>query len=64
MGFKFQVVLSPWAQEVLYAHMLAQEHTSFKKFLVDTIVEAAESDRIVERAVEIAREMVGERAGK
>lgn len=64
MGFKFQVILSPWAQEVLYAHMLTQEQTSFKRFLVNTIVEAAEDDGIVERAIEIAREMVGERIGR
>lgn len=66
MGFKFQLVLSPWVQETLYSAMMksGQYHTmAFKRFVVDTLVEAAEDEKIVQRAVVVAQQMVAQKKG-
>ena len=58
MGFRFQFVLSPWAQETLYRSMMSHggyATISFKRFLVDTICEAVEDEEIVRDAIAIAK---------
>ena len=65
MGFQFQVRLSPWGQESLYRAMARSGgKMSFKRFLIDTVVESTEDPELRERAIEIAKVMVTERTGK
>ncbi len=63
MGFKFQVTLPMYAQEVLYNRMDADDATNFKRYLVETVVEAAQSESTRLRAIEVARVMVQQRKG-
>ena len=57
MAFAYRFVLSPWAQEYLYTKMVEQGFTSFHAFLVDKMVEAAESPMFRERAFQLAEAM-------
>ena len=66
VGFYYQFVLSPWVWETLYSRMMQRDgyHTmASKRFLNDVMVEAAEDEGIVERALEIAERLVGENNG-
>ena len=61
MAFSYRIVLSPYAQEVLYTGMAQRGQASVGKYLTELLVRAAEDPATCEAALTTARGRVTRR---
>ena len=61
MAFSYRIILSPYAQEVLYTGMSQRGHASVGKYLTELLARAAEDPETREAALAMARERVARR---
>ena len=64
MSFKYNIVLSPWAQEVLYRRALEAGEPNVKKYLLVLWLDAVENPVVVGRALAIAERQAEQVHGK
>ena len=63
MAFSYRLVLSPYGQEELYRRMVAAGVTSLHTFIIAVLLEAAQQDDVVERALALAHQLQEAKTG-
>ena len=58
MAFAYQLLLASWAQEQLYQEMRRRGGKSLRLLVRELLLEAAQEEDMVERALKVAEEMV------
>ena len=64
MSFQYLIVLSPWANEVLYRRALEGGEPNVKRFLLGLWLEAVENQQTVAKAISIATRQAEQVHGK
>ena len=58
IAFAYQLLLASWAQEQLYQEMRRRGGKSLRLLVRELLLEAAQEEDMVERALKVAEEMV------